>query len=127
MTKLWKWLSAALAWFVSLFHARPRLPTAKPEPQVTPLFQAVIVEEQPDVLELGVCYLVGEGEHRWLATFLCPCGCAAEVILNLLPDMRPRWQVDVHDDFTVTLHPSINRQVGCRSHFVIRHGRTIWC
>jgi len=125
MRRFWRWLKATAAWLLRPLHRR------RPEPSQLPpgddRLRAVLVEEQPDVLGAGACYLVGEGEHRWVAAFLCPCGCGDEVVLNLLPDMRPRWRIETHDDETVTIHPSINRHVRCRSHFFIRRGHPQWC
>ncbi len=124
MRRIWGWLGWTIAWLLRpLRHwrAAPRLPPDDGR------LRAVFVDEQPDALRAGACYLVGEGEHRWFGAFVCPCGCGEEVVLNLLPDMRPRWRVEIHDDDTVTVHPSINRHVGCGSHFFIRRGRLQWC
>lgn len=125
MKRIWGWVRAAAAWL--LRPLRRRQPEPRELPPADDRLRAVFVDEQPDVLRASACYVVGEGEHRWFAAFLCPCGCGDEVVLNLLPDMRPRWRIETHDDQTVTIHPSINRRVGCRSHFFIRQGRTQWC
>lgn len=124
MTRLWKWIRRAVSWLLCPFRRQEALPVAQPPDG---RLRAVMVEEQPDDLRPGECYLVGEGEHRWFAAFACPCGCGADVVLNLLPDMRPRWRIDIHDDETVTVSPSINRHRGCRAHFYVRRGQTQWC
>ena len=125
MRRLWAWLRAVLLWLLGPF--RRRAPAAPAAPTPEGLFRAREVDEQPDDLAPRVVYVVGEGEHRWLAAFLCPCGCGATVILNLVSGMRPRWEIELHEDDLVTLTPSISRVVGCRSHFFIRRGRVEWC
>jgi hypothetical protein len=89
--------------------------------------RAVLVAELPRVLVPGTAYLIGEGEHRWAVALRCPCGCRETIQLNLVPEMRPRWTARVEDDRTLSLSPSVWRQVGCRSHFVMNRGRVAWC
>lgn len=87
------------------------------------------VEQATDIPEKcnpGVLYLVGENGHRWFAAFVCPCGCGDVIQLSLLPDSRPRWSIEVHSDGTATLHPSVWRVKGCRSHFFLRRGLVAW-
>ena len=50
-----------------------------------------------------------------------------QIELNLLPQVRPCWSAEEHQDHTVTLTPSVWRQSGCRSHFILRRGRVSWC
>ncbi|WP_425571243.1 DUF6527 family protein [Novipirellula rosea] len=57
----------------------------------------------------------------------CPCGCKSRIQLCCIPGSRPRWTFDVHENNTITLHPSVWRTVGCRSHFFLRNGRVSWC
>jgi len=85
------------------------------------------VEEVPDQLDPGTVYLIGEGQHTWFAVLQCPCGCNEILQLSLLPEGRPRWTVTHHADGTISLSPSIWRQVGCRSHFWLRRGYVEWC
>lgn len=72
-------------------------------------------------------HIVGEAGHLWFAVLACPCGCGEIIQLSLVPTGRPRWRHTVHWNGTVSLHPSINRIRGCKSHFYIRRGRTCWC
>lgn len=90
-------------------------------------FRSSHVVELPDVLRPCFVYVEGEDGEAWVAAFLCPCGCSEVIQLNLLPEQRPRWALTEHDDATVTLHPSVNRRVGCRSHFFLRAGLVDWC
>lgn len=83
-------------------------------------------DDEPEVLQPRVLYLVGEREP-WVAVFKCPCGCHQGVRLNLLKGHRPLWTVTMSRDSVPTVSPSINRQVGCRSHFFVMDGRVKWC
>lgn len=91
------------------------------------LYRGASVEEFPDRFEREKIYLAGEGNNLWGAAMVCPCGCGAVIELNLLTQVRPCWSVQQHPDETITLAPSVWRQKGCRSHFLIRRGRIIWC
>jgi len=91
------------------------------------LFRFVRVEEFPEKLERAKVYLAGEGNNLWAAAMICPCGCGEVIELNLLKQARPCWSVQEHSDRTVSIVPSVWRKKGCRSHFVVRHGRIDWC
>jgi hypothetical protein len=87
----------------------------------------VRVPERPDRLEPGIVYVVGEGNDRFCAAMVCPCGCGADLYMSLVAEDDPSWRVTIHRDGTATLFPSIARAVGCRSHFVLRRGSVLWC
>lgn len=89
--------------------------------------KGVKVTELPNELERTLIYLVGENEHLWFAVMLCPCGCSEQLYLNLDPVERPCWEFTEHWRSVITLHPSVHRMVGCRSHFWLRNGQVIWC
>ncbi|HEY1544961.1 MAG TPA: DUF6527 family protein [Xanthobacteraceae bacterium] len=91
------------------------------------VIRAVRVEDFPDKLEQSMVYLAGEGPHLWAAAMICPCGCGEVIELNLLKQTRPCWSAQEHADGSVTLHPSVWRQKGCRSHFIVRQGQIVWC
>ena len=74
-----------------------------------PPLRTLIVEELPDNLMAGILYLLGVNQKPWATAFLCPCGCGALIELNLLPEVRPSWQVKQRWDRTVSLYPSVNR------------------
>lgn len=118
---------AFLVWLWSCFTYLPRRLLAAFAPPRETIFRPIHVEDLPDVLSPGAVYLAGEGANLWAAAMLCPCGCNEAIQLNLLPQVRPRWAVEEHVDGTLTLTPSVWRQKGCRSHFVLRGGRIIWC
>lgn len=91
-----------------------------------PIYHAVSVTDLPDALDRHLLYIVEENGHRHGAAMICPCGCKAVLEMNLVPDVRPIWRAAVHEDGTVSLHPSVWRQVGCRSHFWVKQGRIRW-
>lgn len=90
-------------------------------------YRTVFLEDLPDVPEEKVLYVLGENEHLWSAAMICPCGCKELLQMSLHPEGRPKWTFTYHPDKTATLHPSVWRKVGCRSHFFLRQGRIIWC
>lgn len=68
--------------------------------------------------------MIDEGE-AWAAVMACPCGCGAVIELLLSNAARPHWTLTVSGDLP-TLHPSVWRSTGCRSHFWVREGRIHW-
>lgn len=120
-------ITTFLVWLWSVLIYVPRQlaavwPWRKPE-----LFHAIRVDELPERLEKAKVYLAGEGDNFWAAAMICPCGCSDVIELNLLRQARPCWSVQEHNDGTITLVPSVWRQKGCRSHFLLRRGRIDWC
>ncbi|WP_420884462.1 DUF6527 family protein [Amnimonas aquatica] len=69
--------------------------------------------------------MIDAGEH-WSVGFQCPCGCGDIIELLLLPAVRPHWALSVDGLGRPTLYPSVWRTTGCRSHFWLRQGRTVW-
>ena len=63
----------------------------------------------------------------WSVGMRCPCGCGATIELMVLPEAMPRWDIRTDEAGRPTLHPSVWKQSGCRSHFWIRNGRIHWC
>ena len=84
------------------------------------------VEEIPEEVKENVLYHIGEGNFKWLLVFTCPCGCRELIQLNLLKEASPKWRVKFHDDGDISLYPSINRQVNCKSHFNITRNSVRW-
>ncbi len=83
-------------------------------------------DELPEDLHEKTLYILGEGPHVWAVALRCPCGCQTVIHLNLLPGAKPRWRLTEHSNGSVTLHPSVWRQKGCRSHFFVRRGQIQW-
>ena len=121
MNALWKQLCTwgASLW-KRLFH-RPR--------PVHP-YHAICIEDDeqlPKQLSIHTVYIIGVPGNEWLASMVCPCGCRKTLFLNLLQDEFPNWKWRISADGTVTLSPSVCRQVGCKSHFFLRDGLIQWC
>lgn len=89
-------------------------------------YRALECEDLPDALEPNTVYLIGDAGRPWSAALICPCGCRDIIRLSLVPNDRPRWSASVGPLGLVSLHPSIWRVKGCRSHFFIRRGRVLW-
>lgn len=89
-------------------------------------FDVVADQEAPDVVKGRTLYLVGDSGHYWLAIMKCPCGCGDVINLPMSPGARPCWRALVHNG-KPTLNPSVHRTTGCRSHFILRAGRVVWC
>ncbi len=96
--------------------------------RLRPRFGTEYVEEDaPEHPKARILYVVTEDGEPWSAAILCPCGCGETLHMNLLPDERPVWRLSTDVGGTSTLHPSVNRMVGCRAHFWFRNGRVYWC
>ena len=67
-------------------------------------------------IQEGIVYVCREDEKAYLK---CPCGCGDVLTLNLIPDTHPGWTISGN-----SIKPSINRIIGCRSHFTITNGIT---
>lgn len=89
--------------------------------------RAEFLDDEPERMVKDRLYVVGHPEHPWKAMIECPCNCGAVIELNLAPPARPLWKITVGADRLPTVHPSIWRTEGCRSHFWIRDGRIQWC
>lgn len=90
-------------------------------------YRLITVESSlPRVLKRHYLYVLTESGAPWQAALVCPCGCKEVLELNLLPDERPRWRYGVDSKGFASVEPSINRRIGCRSHFFLRSGRIVW-
>ena len=83
-------------------------------------------EDPPDNPRPARVYLIGEKAQPWSAAMTCPCGCGELIQLSLLRRDSPSWSAAVSADGAVTLHPSVWRVRGCKSHFFVRGGRILW-
>lgn len=90
-------------------------------------YTVVVVSDLPDKVESQKLYAVGEVGQYWLAALRCPCGCGDVIQLPMLAGQRPRWTLVEKGMRFPDLSPSIDRTVGCRSHFWLRKGKIHWC
>jgi hypothetical protein len=65
----------------------------------------------------GDAVIVDRRGPRWLV-LSCPCGCGAEVPLNLDRRAGPAWRIYESPKGT-SIYPSIWRDTDCQSHFII--------
>lgn len=87
---------------------------------------SVVEGDTPNTLPQCGLVLHTEGGEPWSAVMLCPCGCGQRVELPLLPQVKPRWILEVDAQGLPTLRPSIWLTGGCMSHFFLRKGKVIW-
>jgi hypothetical protein len=91
------------------------------------IWKPLWVEDLPEKPQPKKVYIAGENEHLWYAAMQCPCGCQEILYMSLMPDGHPKWTLTKQANGTISLHPSVWRQVGCRSHFFLRSGKIQWC
>lgn len=90
-------------------------------------YTVVVVDDLPDEVQAHKLYAVGDSGHYWLAALRCPCGCGETIQLPMIEGQRPRWTLTLKRTRLPSLSPSIDRSVGCRSHFWLKQGIIRWC
>jgi hypothetical protein len=81
----------------------------------------------PDEMPRRDVVLVRDDDEDWSVGMRCPCGCGETIELMVIPEAEPKWALTADKKGRPTLHPSVWRKVGCRSHFWMRAGRVHWC
>lgn len=89
-------------------------------------YRVTVNEDAPDTVKDRMLYLIGEQGDVWLAVMKCPCGCGDVISLPMSGGARPCWHVFVEHG-NPSLSPSVHRTTRCRSHFLLKAGRIIWC
>ncbi|MBB3979999.1 hypothetical protein GGQ64_005246 [Rhizobium azooxidifex] len=93
-----------------------------------PARRLVFVEDTlPEVMPFRDLVPTRDDGDDWSVGMRCPCGCGERIELMILRGTRPRWDISVNEAGKPSLHPSVWRNSGCRSHFWVREGRVIWC
>jgi hypothetical protein len=72
----------------------------------------------------GDAVLVERGTLRWLL-LLCPCGCGAELPINLDPRAGPAWRFYRDPSRGISVYPSVWRESDCGSHFIVWRNRIL--
>lgn len=75
--------------------------------------------------EPGAAALVFRGVARSLA-ISCPDGCGEQLTINLDRRTGPAWRF-YDSDSGVSVFPSVWRDTGCKSHFIIWRSKIFWC
>ena len=83
--------------------------------------EANVLLEEP-----GDAVLVERGIPRSLV-MRCPDGCGETLTINLDRRAGKAWRMNAEKNATLSLYPSVWKADGCRSHFVVRQSRIIWC
>lgn len=73
----------------------------------------------------GDTVLVNRGRLR-SAVIACPDGCGSVLTINLDKEAGPAWRL-YRDRRGFSLYPSVWREGGCRSHFIIWRDHILWC
>jgi hypothetical protein len=73
----------------------------------------------------GDAALVERGVLRSIV-MRCPDGCGETLVVNLDPRAGKAWRLDLRDEAT-TLYPSVWRDGGCESHFIVWKDTILWC
>lgn len=88
-------------------------------------YSAIIYPDPPDEPKARRLYLVGEPGDYWMACMRCPCGCGETISVSMTKNAKPRWGFEGSLE-RPSLHPSIWRKTGCKSHFFLRNGQIVW-
>jgi hypothetical protein len=83
-------------------------------------------EAQALVAAPGDAVLVERGVPRALV-IKCPDGCGDILLINLDRRSGKAWRLNRTADDKLSLYPSVAKQGGCESHFVVRRSEIIWC
>ena len=73
----------------------------------------------------GTAALVRRGVLRSIV-IACPDGCGEQLTINLDSRAGPAWRY-YSSNSEVSLFPSVWRDSGCRSHFIVWRSRIYWC
>lgn len=90
-------------------------------------YRVINLDDYPETVDDKVIYVIGDLQKPQYAIFLCPCGCGQIIELNANPESRPCWKIQWHLAGTLSFSPSINRKVGCGSHFHLKNSKVLWC
>src|SRR5437867_10955077 len=82
-------------------------------------------DARPFLVASGDIVLVQRGRPRSVI-MKCPCGCREELVINLDDRVGPAWRL-YRDKRGLTLFPSVWRDSGCRSHFIVWHDTILMC
>jgi len=93
-----------------------------------PLTVTAVVESRADVgarlNSAGDAVLIARDRPRWLI-LRCPCGCGEDVPINLDSRAGKAWRYYGRSGRGATLFPSVWRDSGCESHFIIWSGHIL--
>lgn len=91
-----------------------------------PKYNFEVVKDDPDSVPVRKVFIIKDGKDAEALVFKCPCGCGENIYLNLLKDARPKWSYKITKKNGISIFPSVNRVVGCHSHFYLSNSRIDW-
>lgn len=126
MEILWSWLRKLWSWLFGIFK---RDIDGSLSNNYVDTYQLIGIVDRPssESMEDFKVYYIGTEQWKWLIMFKCPCGCGDIVNLSLLEKSKQFWRVEIMSDKYFSIYPSIDRTVGCRSHFFIKNNEVEWC
>ena len=96
--------------------------------RVLTLAVTAIVQSRSEVVgqlrNSGDAVIIQRGTPRWMI-LKCPCGCGDEIPINLDQRAGKAWRFYETKNRGVSLYPSVWRDTGCQSHFIIWYGRIL--
>jgi len=72
----------------------------------------------------GDVVLITRGKPRWFL-LRCPCGCGEEIPVNIDARAGKAWRLYRGKTTGLTLFPSVWRDTGCQSHFIVWRDRIL--
>lgn len=117
IARLWQWI---FAWILGLFR----------RPSVAAKTYLTVRQIHGDLFPAKIpvnCLVELLDDDPYAAALNCPCGCGETIELMLMEGVQPRWDITIDTNNRPTLHPSVWRKTGCRSHFWIHGGEIVWC
>lgn len=94
--------------------------------KVIPFIQKGVVENRAAVASMltkpGEGMLIARGVPRWLL-IRCPCGCGEDIPVNLDARAGKAWRLYQDAKTGTSLFPSVWRDTGCESHFILRRNQ----
>ena len=89
----------------------------------------VIVESQTEARSVAessrTVAVVRRGIDRAMV-YQCPCGCREMTVINLDPATGHAWRHSISPS-GISLMPSVWRESGCRSHYIVWRNGVWWC
>lgn len=83
---------------------------------------SALSEIQGDLPQGQAILVERDGQPRWLV-MACPCGCREEIRVNLDRRSGPAWRIYTLPKGSFSVYPSVWRDSGCGSHFIIWSNR----
>ena len=91
-------------------------------------YKTEFVDDLPVIRQKGVAYVVGGRQFPFRVVMTCPNPiCHHEYHLPI--DKGALWQMQAHEDDTITLTPSVHNTGNwppCQAHFFLRRGEIVW-